>query len=256
VNYIEDQNTHHPDEPWFVYVPYNAAHDPFQVPPADLHSVDLGELLPGEVSNTLANYKAMVEAMDTEIGRLLSVVDMSRTTVIYMGDNGTPAQVKDTNTGVRGSKISVYEGGVRVPLVVAGAGVTRIGEREDALVIAGDLFATILTLAGVSSPMVNDSYSFVPLLSDADATPGRQYAFTETCFSGSRVAIRGERYKLLHEPAPGTNDWRLYDMEADPLEATNLYDDGAHLAARTELIAAYNAIQVGGANGCLPVPVN
>ena len=143
VDYINEHEAARPDSPWFVYQAYNGSHSPFQVPPADLHSVNLGDLQPGTVSNSIDNYKAIVQATDTEIGRLLAEVDLDETTVIYIGDNGTPGQQKDTGTGVRGSKGSAFEGGVRVPFVIAGAGVTRRG-REDALVNTADLYTTIL----------------------------------------------------------------------------------------------------------------
>jgi hypothetical protein len=74
----------------------------------------------------------VIIGLDTELGRLLAEIDLEKTVVIFVGDDGTPAPVKDAGTGIRGSKGSVYEGGVRVPFIVSGAGVTRRG-REDEL---------------------------------------------------------------------------------------------------------------------------
>ncbi len=88
--------------------------------------------------------------------------------VIFVGDNGVPPPVKDTATGLRDSKGSTYEGGVRVPLIVAGAGVTRRG-REDNLFVTTDLYATVLDVAGVPVSHVNDSYSVKPLFADEAA---------------------------------------------------------------------------------------
>jgi arylsulfatase A-like enzyme len=90
-------------------------------------------------------YQANIQSLDTEIGRLLAEVDLETTTVIFVGDNGVPPPVKDATGGLRSTKGSVYEGGVRVPLIVAGAGVTRRG-REDELFVTTDLYATILNL--------------------------------------------------------------------------------------------------------------
>ena len=237
LDFIHGQAEARPNQPWFVYQSYNSPHFPNQVPPRELHSVDLssiGDPAPGVVSNTLPNYKAMIQSLDTEIGRLLAEVDLEKTTVIFIGDNGTPGNVKDTGTGVRGSKGSVYDGGVHVPLIVAGAGVTRRG-REDALVVSSDLFATILSLTGVPVSRSNNSYSFTPLLSDVAATNGRTHSFSEIGANAqTRIwTIRDSRYKLLYT----SRRFELYDLVADPLETTNLYASAPHAAARATLEA-------------------
>ena len=235
IDYIREREATRPNDPWFVYQAYNAAHTPYQVPPAELHSVDLGGARPGRVSSKLPTYKAIIQSLDTSIGRLLAEVDLEETTVIFIGDNGTPAAHKDTGSGVRGSKAGVYEGGLRVPLIVAGAGVTRRG-REDALVSSVDLYATVLALAGLPVSHVNDSYSVKPLLSDETATSGRTHSFSEMAaadLATQRYAIRDSRYKLIFS----NRRWQMYDLIEDPLETTNLYKSVAHQAARAALEA-------------------
>lgn len=118
--------------------------------------------------------------MDRELGRLLdSFSDETRanTIIIYMGDNGTPRQVIQGHHRLHG-KGSVYEGGVAVPMIVSGRGVTRTGERENALVSSVDLFATIADLAGTDTVEFNDSKSFTGLFSNAGSGP-RSYAYAE-----------------------------------------------------------------------------
>jgi arylsulfatase A-like enzyme len=95
----------------------------------------------------------------------LAEVDFSKTLVIFIGDNGVPPPVKDAATGLRDAKGSAYERGGRVPVIVAGAGVTRRG-REDNLFVTSDIYATILDVAGVPVGHVNDSYSLTPLFTD------------------------------------------------------------------------------------------
>jgi arylsulfatase A-like enzyme len=256
IDYIEGHRAQSTD-PWFVYVPYNAPHGTgastgFQVPPADLHSVNLGGLAPGTIQNSIPVYKAMVQALDTEIGRLLAAVgppgspERDNTIVIFMGDNGTPAAVKDMNAGVRGSKSSIYEGGIRVPLMIAGPGVTRQGEREDALVVATDLYATIAELSGVNLSQIDNSYSLVPFLSDPAAANGRQYAFSEMCATQANYAISDGRYKLLRI---GTT-WGLYDLATDPREATNRFNDASLAAVRTVLEAQLLQLAQSATAGC------
>jgi len=241
IDFIHEHEEEKPDEPWFVYQSYNAPHAiigggaPFQVPPSELHSVDIpGNPAPGTVATSIPVYKALVQSLDTEIGRLLAEVDLEKTTVIFVGDNGTPGGVKDTGTGVRASKGGVYEGGVRVPLVIAGAGVTRQG-REDDLFVVSDIYASVLDLAGVPTSHVNDSYSVKPLLSDEAATNGRTHSFTEVSSGTSNrsYAVRDKRFKLVTI----SQQRGLYDLVADPLEATNLYTNPAYAAVRATLEA-------------------
>lgn len=241
IDYIKNHEEERPTEPWFIYQAYNAPHaanggnSPYQVPPPDLHSVDLssvGNPAPGTTATNIPVYKANIQALDHELGRLLAEVDLDNTIVIFSGDNGTPPPVKDTGTGLRGAKGSVYEGGVRIPLIVAGGGVTRRG-REDDLFVTTDIYATVLELAGVPVSQVNNSYSFKPLLDNAAATNGRTHSFTEVSSGTSqrRYAIKDKRYKLV----ANLQERELYDLVADPLESTNLYTSPEHAAALASL---------------------
>lgn len=249
IEFIERHKAARPQDPWFVYLPYNAAHAPFQVPPANLHSVDVGDLAPGDKANSVPVYKAMIQALDTEIGRLLQHVDLRNTLVIYLGDNGTQSNVKDEGSKVRGSKISAWEGGAKVPLTVAGAGVTRIG-REPALVNGTDLFATIASAAGIPVSHVNDSYDISPLFSNAKVSSGRRFGFTELCSANaSRYAVRDMNYKLIYDNKDG---WGLYNLAADQGEQHNLYDADMPdvKAARTALKDALGHIKDAATGGC------
>jgi arylsulfatase A-like enzyme len=247
VDFIKKHEASRPQDPWFVYVPYNAAHAPFQVPPANLVPGGIGELQAGSRSPTVAVYKKIIQALDTEVGRLLQNVDLTRTLVIYLGDNGTPANVKDKGAGVRGSKTSTYEGGARVPLVASGVGVTRTG-REKALVNGTDIFATIAAAAGIPVTHVNDGYNLVPLFSDAKASSGRKYGLTEFC-SGqvARFALRDNKYKLFFDNADG---WALFDLLDDPSEKNNVYDKPGVAAAQKELSAELARMKASATKGC------
>lgn len=257
IGYIRQHEAAKPGEPWFIYQAYQAPHAanggnaPYQVPPAELHSVDLssvGNPPPGASATNIPIYKANIQSLDTELGRLLSEVDLDSTVVIFVGDNGTPNQVKDTGSGLRGGKGSVYEGGVRVPLIVAGAGVTRRG-RDDNLFVTTDIYATVLDLAGVPVSQVNDSYSVKPVLSDEAATSGRTHSYTETGRAGQhRYGLRDTRYKLIRNP--GT--WELYDLVADSLETTNLYASAPHAAVRASLQAELEALKADALPGYFP----
>jgi len=135
-------------EPWFAYVAYNAPHGPWHVPPPHLHSyVGLDNDSPIEM-----RYDATVEALDTEIGRLLDAMPAdlrARTTVIFMGDNGTPDKAITEPFDPLRSKDTPYEGGIKVPMIVTGPLVSQPGTRTAALVHAVDIYPTMAHIAGV-----------------------------------------------------------------------------------------------------------
>jgi arylsulfatase A-like enzyme len=164
----------------------------------------------------------MLEAMDSEMGRLLSSMtqeEKDNTVIIFIGDNGTPNQVVQVYNSNR-AKGSVYQGGVNVPMVVSGLDVNRINDTEDALVHTVDLFATISEITGAGSSSINDSQSFAPLLTDANAAK-RDYVYTEIGkdTGGFDYTIRNGTHKyILFDDGSEA----LYNLVNNPLENPNL----------------------------------
>ena len=228
--------------PWFMWVAYNAPHTPFHLPPSTLHN----RTLSGDQTDINANprpyYLAAIEAMDAEIGRLLSSLDpkaRANTIVIFVGDNGTPNRVNNDAVFPNGAKGNLYEGGVRVPMIVSGAGVTRIGERENALINGVDFFASIAELAGQTLPSLHDARSFLSLLTD-DRASSRDYIFTE---GQNGQAIRDERYKLIRN---SDGSLELYDLATDPTESLNIAWTSALSMQQAELGNALDELLNGG----------
>ncbi|RKY20703.1 MAG: hypothetical protein DRQ55_06720 [Planctomycetota bacterium] len=229
--YIEDFG----DEPWFLWLAFNAPHGPAHAPPPELHSYHLP---PSPQGNTPIYTRAMTEAMDTEIGRLLGNIRplvLANTVVIVVGDNGTPKWGVTPPFDPEHAKGTIYEGGVNVPLIVWGRGVAS-GQESDALIGPTDLPATIAELASSPTGLAPESLSFTPLLAEPTLASSRTSMFTEI-FSPSGfepVHVRDERttrttrYKLLADLdfANGVTTplgYQLYDLVADPFEANNLY---------------------------------
>ena len=226
VDWTADQTS-----PWFLWLSFNAPHTPFHLPPNGLHNRNLSGTTADINANRRDYYLASIEAMDAEFGRLwtsLSAEERANTIVIYLGDNGTPGRATTTTPTQNGQKGGLFQGGINTPLFISGPGITRAGQREDALVSHTDLFATIAELAGATLPAYNDGQSFADLLSD-DSAAQRDYAFTE--FSGGWT-VRNERYKLI-EDTSGTQS--LFDLQSDPAEQTNLIGDASVNAVLTEL---------------------
>jgi arylsulfatase A-like enzyme len=221
-------------QPWFLYLAFNAPHVPLHKPPKHLHSYSKQLKGTKPRSNPVPHYKAMIEAMDTEIGRLLKAAP-ANTYVIIAGDNGSiKAAVTshpNANFTPQHAKNTVYEGGINVPLIIAGPGVKR-GESK-ALVATMDIFATVIELAGMSAPP-SDSVSMVPYLKGQTASK-RKTIYSEIFWpNGSKFphtnhqrAIRNERYKLITKRKKNKNRGdEFYDLQMDPFETNNLLRRG------------------------------
>jgi arylsulfatase A-like enzyme len=228
IGWIGEQQAH----PWFLWLAYNAPHWPYHLPPSELTPAVDG--LSGSVQDIEAQplpyVLAMAQALDTEMGRLFDSIDpsvLARTTIVFIGDNGSEREVAQPPFSAEHAKYSIYEGGVRAPLVVAGAGVTRHGEREDALVNGVDVTATIARLAGYENTSFHDGVSFDQALSDS-SFKGRDFIYTDSIraepFDGQPGwAVREGQYKLI-EFDSGVHE--LYDVVADPGETTDLIRNG------------------------------
>ncbi len=230
IDWIEEQGA----EPWFMWLSFILPHTPLHLPPRELLQSDYSDLSPtaDTADNPLRYFHAMIEAMDTSIGRVLDSMApevRQNTYIIFIGDNGTGnGSIAEPFQNGR-AKGTVYQGGVNVPLIVSGPGVTEGGVSE-ALINSVDLYATMLEMAeadvaeAVPSRVHQDSVSFFPYLARPDLPSMRDWVYADV-FSGSfaglpdaNYTIRNERYKLLrHE-----GNEEFYDLGEDPYEHVDL----------------------------------
>ncbi|MFK7907804.1 MAG: sulfatase-like hydrolase/transferase [Chitinophagales bacterium] len=220
INWIGEQN-----QPWFCWLAYNAPHTPIHLPPTNLHTQ--GDLPTDDASieaNPQPYFLAMVESVDTEMGRLLESIpasELENTIVIFVGDNGTSGGVIQAPYPSARAKGSLYQGGVHVPMVVSGAGVTRQNEREEALVSFSDLFATIVELTGTSLSQIHDSYSFADLLSSqGEGQRDCNYTEISSNANASGWAARDATFKYI---SFDNGNQRFYNLIDDPYESNNLF---------------------------------
>jgi hypothetical protein len=216
-----------------LWLAVNAPHAPYHLPPAGLHSYTSLSGTQMDINmNPKPYFKASLEALDHELGRLFDSLEMhgqfANTDIIFIGDNGNTAftaQIADTDK----AKGTIYQYGVHVPFLIAGPSVVNPGRVSDALVNTVDLFATILELFGyadwqaqipVDKPV--DSKSILPILLD-QSTEVRPWAFTEIFKlmpdAKDGKTMRNAAYKLLrfddgHE--------EFYHLASDPAELNNL----------------------------------
>lgn len=241
-------------QPWFLVLSFNAPHTPYQAPPVALHTQNLGGLNPN--TTPLPFYKAMAQAMDTEFGRLLATLSpavLQNTNVVFLGDNGTATDGVLPPFDPNRSKGTLFQGGVRVPLIFAGPAVGGLPRTEPATVHAVDLFPTLAAMQGVDAraavpaSVVLDGVSLLPLLQAAGQPSPRQFVYTQKFagtvamnVAGDGELIRDERFTLLHTRQTGGNiGEQLYDLIADPWQNTNLLSQPLSSTAA----AAYTALR-------------
>lgn len=144
----------------------NLPHGPFQAPPATHSTSGLppGEFAPAPGTGPIRPYyKAMVEALDYEFGRLLDGLP-DDTTVIFLADNGTPRQVVATGLLSYKAKGTLFEPGINVPMIIAGPGIAP--GVSDAMINTVDIPATVCKMLGGTPPWAFDGYSFDNLLTN------------------------------------------------------------------------------------------
>lgn len=219
-------------KPWFLWLAYNAPHTPFHAPPASMHSQ--GVLATDQASinaDPMPYYMASIEAMDFQIGRLLSsmnTTERANTIIIFMGDNGTPIQVSQVPYGRGKAKGTMYQGGVNTPMIIGGKGVSRTGI-DNNLVNSTDLFATIASLSGVIVTEINDSKDISPLLTSS-VENFRDYTYAEyNDGTTDEWTIRNTSYKLIVN-TDGSQE--LYFLDDDPYENQNLLSNTLSIQAQ------------------------
>ncbi len=176
--------------------------------------------LPDELARqAIQAYYASITFADAQIGRILDTLDDSglaeNTVVLFTSDHGY-------HMGEHGhwQKTTLFENAARVPLIIAGPGVTAIGQTVKSPVEMVDIYPTLAELCGVQPPRYVQGVSLVPALKDSNAMP-RQSAFTQF---GSGYSIRTSRYRYTHWGTDGSGGAELYDHQSDPGEMNNLVD--------------------------------
>jgi len=237
------------DRPWFLWFAFNLVHTPLHLPPKSLWVTDHSDLDPqaNPSANPRPYFKAMMEAMDTEIGRLLASLDpevRANTYVIFLGDNGSTGDTITAPFTSNHAKGTVYEGGVNTPLIVAGPGIPA-NRASNALVNSADMFATIMEMARIPRTTAPagagvDSVSFFPYLSQPDRPSIRKWIYADTFgstegYKAGQYAIRNATYKLYVRAGKE----EFFDIEHDLAEAHNLL--GGKLTREQQ--AGYDALR-------------
>jgi arylsulfatase A-like enzyme len=237
----------HADGPCFVNLWLDDPHTPW-VPTADDQTVTKKGQATGKGPTPERLAKVMTE-LDRQVGRLLDAVRARKgdrpTVVLFLSDNGPlPSFDRARTVGLRGSKLSLYEGGTRLPFIAWGPGLVPVGTTNEATVLSGvDLFPTLCKLCGAELPegYTPDGEDLSPAL--VGKSPKRtkpvfwEYGRNPTAFAypagkdkSPNVAVLDGDWKLVVN-ADGTGA-ELYDVAADPRESKDLAADYPDVARR------------------------
>jgi arylsulfatase A-like enzyme len=233
------------DQPFFLYMSHYTVHVPFA---EDWRFIR--QYYDAGYDSTEAMYAAMIEGMDKSLGDLMDYVTeqgiRDETIILFMSDNGgltnhgrggTP---ETHNLPLRYGKGSLWEGGIREPMIVSAPGMTRPGSISDGFVMIEDFFPTILELAGIrdyETPQVVDGVSFTGMLRGKTTGKEKTLVWHFPNFwsrnyhgYGPGSAIRMGEWKLIYTHTD--EDFFLYNLEKDIGEQNNLIGQNRDMAAK------------------------
>lgn len=242
--------------PFFLYLSYNAPHTPLQVPqryydlykdirfdsPLDMQGDKPWSKMTGKDKEDARRAYAMITNIDDNVGRVLAAVKSqgleSNTIIIFTTDNGN--QQLRFNTGFKGLKASVYEGGTRVINIISGKGIVPENKEKDALVAHVDMLPTVLEATGTTQPagLKIDGQSAWQIILGKKQQAGER-SFYNAWNRGWPEPYRNAAfylgdYKLVAYNADGNDisTFELYNLRTDPYEQSNLVPSRKDLAMK------------------------
>jgi len=223
-------------DPFFVSIWLNAPHVPLR--PPDEWAEQFSDVASGR-------YAALIADADEEIGRLLDTLDdlavADDTIVVLLSDNGADFPYWGSTAGYRGEKTTVFEGGIRVPLIVRWPGVAEAGSVSEDMVLTWDLFPTVAAAAGIDLSGIDlDGRSIVPALRGDGLPPIETPLVWESRFS--EYAVRFGDWKLVDDQTWPRTDPLLFDLSVDPYETQDLAAAKPDVVG--ELLAVYQAFRL------------
>ncbi|GAB4042930.1 sulfatase [Spirosoma litoris] len=218
------------DRPFFLYLPYYAVHTPLQAPDSLVKKYERKPKSPGQGH---ATYAAMIESLDSNVGRILKKLEAlgldRNTIVIFTSDNGGIRSISRQDP-IRAGKGSYYEGGVRVPLVVRWPGTIAAGSTSPTPVINLDYYPTFLDILKRPKPSQPlDGISILPLLTGKSVAE-RPFFWHFPIYLEAYDQQTDNGRDPLFRTRPGSTirlgDWKLHEyFEDNALELYNLKTD-------------------------------
>ena len=253
----------HRSQPFFAMLTYTLPHAEMNLPHDSIYQLyeDKFEEQPYDKPGSYyrsekphASFAAMVSRLDMYVGDILAELKRlgldKNTVVFFTSDNGPhqeggadPAFFNSSGP-LRGIKRDLYEGGIRVPLVVWAPKLVKAGSSSDHVCAFWDMMPTFAELIGGTIPEKGDGISFLPTLLSKEGQKKHDYLYWEFHEQGGRQAIRKGNWKLIRQGISSPNgSWlELYNLKEDVHEDTNLIEKQENIAM--ELDKLMNQVRV------------
>lgn len=212
------------ERPFFLYLAYDAPHEPYIIDETVWYDDR------DDFDDNTKRYASLITHMDRAIGRLVAFIDSlglrDNTIIMFASDNGAaiqaPLEQLNCNAGFRGRKAQLYEGGIRVPLIVNQPGKVKT-QRIDNIVYFPDIMPTLAALAGSTDALPSDidGIDISPLFYGEEVDTDNRLLYWE--FPGKQRAARRGDYKCVTIKANAPLE--LYNLREDPAEEHNLADE-------------------------------
>lgn len=223
IDYINKRESEAPDQPWFLFLAYNAPHTPIQPPQDWFEKVKARE---EGITDARAKLVALIEHMDHGIGQVVAKLDemnlREETVIVFTSDNGGQSNVEARNLPLRGGKQEMWEGGLRVSTCVVWPGTIEAGQQTDHVGLTMDFFPTLAEIAGAKVTHPIDGESFSPLLlgKPFEANPARPLFWVR--LEG------GQKYGGIPYHATRIGNWKLLrNTPFEPYQMFNVGKDGS-----------------------------
>lgn len=237
------------DKPFFLFLSWTLPHANNEANRAIKNGTEvpnLGMYAGKDWTEQNKGHAAMVTYLDTQVGKVLEALKRygleENTIVFFTSDNGPHRESGNdpdffnSDGVVRGIKRDLYDGGIRVPMIVRWPGKVKSASVTDHVAYHGDIMATLAEITGAKPPKNIDSVSFLPtLLGGGDKQKKHEYLYWEFYEGGSKQALRMGKWKAVRMPMI-TGDIELYDLGSDLEERNNLAAQHPDLVKRVAAI--------------------
>ena len=211
--------------PFFLYLPWTLPHGGYEIPDASAWDDE-------DWTDDEKVYAAMINKIDTQVGQivdLLRELEIEENTILFFGsDHGAARRWEtfDSCGPFRGQKGTMYEGGLRTPMIVHWPGHIPADRVSDAVWYYTDFMPTVADLIGVDAPDNMDGVSILPTLLGEDQDFGDRFLYWELHGGGFRQAVRWKNWKAVRNKTPRllNEPLELYDLKTDIGEENNLAD--------------------------------
>ena len=263
IKFIDD----HRDEPFFLFYPTTLPHAELTAPEVFMekyrgkfdpeksyHGVDQGPQFRNggyaSQKESHAAFAAMINVLDTQVGQIVDHLDslglMDNTIIIFTSDNGPHKEggadpdYFNSNGPLKGYKRDMYEGGIRVPMVVRWDGHMKPGSTNTLISAFWDVMPTFADIAGTQVPPDIDGISFYPSLTGRGDQPKHEFLYWEFPAQGGKQAVRMGKWKgiRLNVDKGFDQPMELYDLEEDPGEENNVASKHPDIVEQIALIMA------------------